>query len=527
MVITNSEGTDLTLRGILLSATADAPAKCLMQNFMQFNGFSGCPYCLHQGTSVKTSAKGHTHAYPFNRENPLNGYGTDRTHENTLQHAYEAHKSKLEGKYAPVCGVKGYSWFMFIPGFDIIKGIAVDYMHCVLLGVTKMLMTLWFDKTHAAEDWNISKRLEDVDRRLLNITPPNCISRAPRSIAKDYAHRKASEFRSFLFFYGIPCLWNILPDEYFQHFILLVEAIWLLDQSSVSPHCLQKAQNLLRHFCLRIEALYGSRYETFNVHCLLHLHDCVKNIGPLWACSCFWFEDYNGDLRTLFHGTQKVELQIAFSVCVQQKIPELIPLLPCGSASKEFYEHTTRGRYLLKCKHEEISDNVFALGVMSPAALSAILTGFIENKIGRISKAFTFKRIQMNRDVIHSKSYLNISRRNSYTVFVDDAGFVQVKFYVKLYVQCPNALFCSDACTCKTPRYYGIADCCLKPATDITMFSDHFTDCKVGHIIPVRREECSNVIFPITSVRALCILVDCKHGQCMFVCKLPNRYEKD
>lgn len=229
-----------------------------------------------------------------------------------------------------------------------------------------------------------------------------------------------------------------------------------------------------------------------------------------------------------------MELQIAFSVCVQQKIPELIPLLPCGSASKEFYEHMTRGRYLLKCKHEEISDNVFALGVMSPAALSAILTGFIENKIGRISKAFTFKRIQMNRDVIHSKSYLNISRRNSYTVFVDDAGFVQVKFYVKLYVQCPNALFCSDACTCKTPRYYGIADCCLKPATDITMSSDHFTDCKVGHIIPVRREECSNVIFPITSVRALCrswwtanmgnaclsvnYLIDMRRTDMLFVC---------
>ena len=65
---------------------------------------------------------------------------------------------------------------MFIPGFDIIKGIAVDYMHCVLLGVTKTLMTLWFDKSHTAEFWNISKRVEEVDRHLLNITPPNCIS---------------------------------------------------------------------------------------------------------------------------------------------------------------------------------------------------------------------------------------------------------------------------------------------------------------------------------------------------------------
>ena len=69
---------------------------------------------------MKTSAKGHTRAYPLNRENLSNGYGTEKNCENTLHHAYEAQKSKLEGNYAPVCGVKGYSWFMFIPGFDIL-----------------------------------------------------------------------------------------------------------------------------------------------------------------------------------------------------------------------------------------------------------------------------------------------------------------------------------------------------------------------------------------------------------------------
>lgn len=39
MKVTNSEGKDVTLRGILLCATMDAPAKCLMQNFVQYNGF--------------------------------------------------------------------------------------------------------------------------------------------------------------------------------------------------------------------------------------------------------------------------------------------------------------------------------------------------------------------------------------------------------------------------------------------------------------------------------------------------------
>lgn len=164
---------------------------------------------------------------------------------------------------------------------------------------------------------------------------------------------------------------------------------------------------------------------------------------------------------------------------------------------------------------------------MSPAELSATLTCIMESKIGHISKVFTFKRIQMNGDVIHSKACGNVVRRNSCTVFVDDAGSLEVKFYVKVYVQCQNVLFCSNECTCKVPIYYGVADCLLIPAADITLSCDLFTNCKVGHIIPARREECSNVIFPLTSVKALCVLIDCNHKECMFVCKLPNRYEKD
>ena len=222
-----------------------------------------------------------------------------------------------------------------------------------------------------------------------------------------------------------------------------------------------------------------------------------------------------------------MEQQIVFSVCIQQKIPELIPLLQLGSSSKNFYEHMTQGRYLLKCNREEICHSVLALGVMTPAVLSAALIGFIENKIGSLSEAFMFKRIHIKGDVIHSKSYLNVSRRNSYTVIADNVGFVEVKCCLKVYVKCPNVLFCTDACTCKLPRYYGIADYCLIPATDIVMSSDSFTNCDIGHIIPVRREKCSNLIFPVTSIQGLCILVDCNHSECKFICKLPNRYEKD
>lgn len=55
----------------------------------------------------------------------------------------------------PVCGVKGASALMLLPDFDLIRGTSIDYMHCVLLGVTKNLMTLWFDPSHKNKSFSV------------------------------------------------------------------------------------------------------------------------------------------------------------------------------------------------------------------------------------------------------------------------------------------------------------------------------------------------------------------------------------
>ena len=36
---------------------------------------------------------------------------------------------------------------MFVPKSDIIRGVAIDYMHSTLLGLVKMLLTLWSEKS--------------------------------------------------------------------------------------------------------------------------------------------------------------------------------------------------------------------------------------------------------------------------------------------------------------------------------------------------------------------------------------------
>lgn len=44
-----------------------------------------------------------------------------------------------------------------------------------------------------------------------------------------------------------------------------------------------------------------------SVHGLLHLPDAVRDLGPLWSHSCFPFENANGELLKLCHGSQALE----------------------------------------------------------------------------------------------------------------------------------------------------------------------------------------------------------------------------
>ena len=69
-----------------------------------------------------------------------------------------------------------------------------------------------------------------------------------------------------------------------------------------------------------IISFLGKQFQTFNVHQLLHFSEVVEDLGPLWSNSCFPFEDYNGDLRDLFHGTQNVDGQVSiYTVCMLQR----------------------------------------------------------------------------------------------------------------------------------------------------------------------------------------------------------------
>lgn len=141
------------------------------------------------------------------------------------------------------------------------------------------------------------------------------------------------ELRAWLLHYSAVVLNGILPEDYYQHHLLLVEGVYLLLQDVVEEKHIAHSSHLLMHYCylshtymVNMQHLYvhlndvnftvfmllctGEKYVTANVHGLLHLSESVQKLGPLWAHSCFPFEAANGDLLKLFHGSQGVEKQV-------------------------------------------------------------------------------------------------------------------------------------------------------------------------------------------------------------------------
>ena len=66
--------------------------------------------------------------------------------------------------------------------------ITTTYNYYKILGVTKLLMKLWFDKSNHTENWYIGRKdvIDKIAKSLDEIQVPSEISRVPRSLI----HRK-------------------------------------------------------------------------------------------------------------------------------------------------------------------------------------------------------------------------------------------------------------------------------------------------------------------------------------------------
>jgi hypothetical protein len=67
----------------------------------------------------------------------------------------------------------------------------------------------------------------------------------------------AHELRAWLIHYSPVVLFGILPEEYYQHHLLLSESIFLLSKDIVKEEDIAQSSKLLMHYCCLVSILYG------------------------------------------------------------------------------------------------------------------------------------------------------------------------------------------------------------------------------------------------------------------------------
>ncbi|XP_075551963.1 uncharacterized protein LOC142585248 [Dermacentor variabilis] len=452
----------------------DSPARAAILNSKQFNGYFGCSWCLQQGEVIDGTLK-----YSFCSDVP------GRTHSGVLKAMVEAVQKK-----EPVFGIKGPSTLIKLRGFDLVWGLPPDYMHCVLEGVTKQVTEMWLSATGST--WYIGRHIKLIDSRLLLIKPPIIFSRSGRPLS-DRAFWKAAEWRSWLLFYSLPCVSDILPRPYLTHFALLAKAVFLLLKDVILEDEICAAERSLLAFVQQMAKLYGQNAMTFNVHQLLHLTKSTRMFGPLWATSTFPFEDGIGRALQLVTAAKYVPAQIAERCIMHQTFRTVsvhMDLQPSLLSAKKELEHSYK-----RCSQTCV------LGQAQPVVyMPDILKGLFVSRFGNVPQVSKYFRAQVGTMIIHSSEYCVPSKTCSCYVKMSDGMYCLVLgIYAKvgvMYFHCQQLL--------TTPCAFDVL---------------HILECQLPPT------SVNNFLYCCDEVSLQCVFLSVCNKS--YLCELPNRLEKN
>jgi hypothetical protein len=501
-----NNGVDMTLpngeiirvRGKLLCAVADMPAKALFMRFLQYNGAFSCFNCMAQGCRFDLG-NATIQVFPYTRHLEL------RNLQETVQFGEQALAVRQHDPEAAVYGVKGPSVLSaMLPNMILCMGI--DVMHGVFLGAMRTLMSLWFDGQYSNLPFSISNMVHIVDERLKNIKPPSSFQNMPRRM-KDMARWKAFDLKMFFFYYSLVVLCGVLPEVYWFHHAQLVTAISLLSQESISPEELNSAEEMLHLYVSDFQRLYGLRHLTLTFHQLLHLVLVCKNLGPTWVFSCFIYESLNGQIAKLVHGSRHVALQICSSSFVYMKLPVLVNSMPAGEAKTLCLQFL---KPIQKVKVTEIIDE--RAGVVGkfktynpvPANTRRLLQEEFNIIGGRLS---SFSKLKLSGLVYTSAQYVRSKQKQScfVEIFERDIPYLcKVLFFIRWS---PCGENCPDPCAECAKRYF-----CLVSIYDRDLWELHNAPLNLiaSHLQRVS-EKNKYRLFSVQLIKSLCLYMSVDH----------------
>lgn len=198
-------------------ATVDLQAKAKIQRINACIGYNACTYCHRPGNPVKNEKK--KSVKPVVRYTKRTPNDCMRTHNGTvlIMNKIEMEKSSnvkpakkpQKPEDDPNKDIHELTCMIAFDNFDMIYSFAIDYMHCVLIGVLLKMCDLWLNSKMSNDYRMKNKNISELNNRISALQPLSKVSRMPRS-TEHLNDFKANEHRGILLFYLRVCLPGLL-----------------------------------------------------------------------------------------------------------------------------------------------------------------------------------------------------------------------------------------------------------------------------------------------------------------------------
>lgn len=354
------------VRIFIKNTICDAPARAATCGTKQYNSVSGCPKCIIKGR------------YLNGRMTYLQCDGIKRTNGNF--------REKFDKNY------HNYSSPIEQLDIDMIKSFPLDYLHIVLLGVTKKILRLWFGNKKCKGLFSKYMKMK-ISQRLLHLNNhmPSEFQRPIQSL--DYINfYKGTQFRTFLLYGGPFALKNIIPNAMYMNFLKLSIGINILRSKDLCISHNQVAEKLLKSFVIEFAQIYGESHVVHNFHCLFHLaEECSIQNAPLDDFSAFAFESFMTPVKELIHGNRYPLEQLANRIFEMQNANNI-------TSTRRIKNDTE-----IKVK-KRISNGLYSQLIFKGYKFdNSLKNGYFLSKSIEIFKCHAFKKIEDNYFVLCEK----------------------------------------------------------------------------------------------------------------------------
>lgn len=160
---------------------------------------------------------------------------------------------------------------------DMINNFPPDYLHVVLLGGLKKILTYLFIPPKSFLPFSagreLTSKLLDMDKYV-----PSEFHRHLRPIS-ELKQYHGHELRFFLLKVGIVALKGVIPNEYYLNFLYFHIGITILCDEDLATNYSEVAKLVLHKFVEKAMDLYGPVMQTLIVHTISHLADAVQYQG--------------------------------------------------------------------------------------------------------------------------------------------------------------------------------------------------------------------------------------------------------